>query len=276
MRTVGRREAHTSSHLNPHLQTSAYRRALADSTYSKASRLHLQLQYQRLRINWLIKIKHESLFSFFPLNPSILYRNSLFNLWVFTCWFLIPSRLCSRLPVCAGKVFPRSIPSTPNGITRNYRCQSFHHPPILPVLLLQEIPQYPQGKSFLKSRCWCKNLITFYQNIPSFYFEVEQGFLFYFMTANTKPVATFLTSSIDSIRLLFLINSTSGDTGFYSSPFLLNGLTIYPDKIPFLQLTGSPLRLLVLLFPRGLLGAGQLLMHTIDSVAFLGRNNTRS
>lgn len=82
-------EAHTSSHLNPHLQTSAYRRALADSTYSKPSRLHLQLQHRRLRINWLIKIKHESFFSFFPLNPSILYRNSLFNL--FLNLFLLPS-----------------------------------------------------------------------------------------------------------------------------------------------------------------------------------------
>lgn len=93
-----------------------------------------------------------------------------------------------------------------------------------------------------KSSYWCKNLITFYQNVASFHFEMEQGFLFSFnfMTASTKADAAFLTSSIDSIWLLFVINSTGGDTRFYSSPFLLNGLTIYPDKIPFLQLTGQP------------------------------------
>lgn len=65
-----------------------------------------------------------------------------------------------------------------------------------------------------KSRYWCKNLITFYQNVPSIYFEKEQGFLFYFVTANTKAVATSVTSSIESVWLLFLINSTSSDNRF--------------------------------------------------------------
>lgn len=63
-----------------------------------------------------------------------------------------------------------------------------HQPPILPFLLLQEIPQHPEGEKMFKSRYGYKNLITFYQNVPSIYFEKEQGFLFYFVTANTKQL----------------------------------------------------------------------------------------
>lgn len=113
------------------------------------------------------------------------------------------------------------------------------HPPI-PSASLLEIPQHPQGEFFFKSIYRCKNLITFYQNMDSFHFQMEQGIPFHFMTASTKANAAFLTSSIDSLRLLFVINSNTGDTGSYSSPFLLNGPTIHPDKIPFLQLTGQP------------------------------------
>lgn len=76
--------------------------------------------------------------------------------------------------------------------------------------------------------------------MASFHIQMEQGIPFHFMTASTKANAAFLTSSIDSLRLLFVINSNTGDTGSYSSPFLLNGPTIHPDKIPFLQLTGQP------------------------------------
>lgn len=211
MWTIGHREP------TPHrTYIHIYKKHLHTGQHDSTPRLHLQLQYQCLRINWLIKINLIS----FPLNPSILYRKSLFTLFLSLFHYLLADFLFPPASAAVFLFMPARIslgasPPPQMGLHEITTANpSTTHPPILPFLLLQEIPQHPEGEKFFKSRYWCKNLITFDQNVPSINSEMEQGFLFYFVTANTKAVATFLTSSIDSVWLLFLINSTSSDNRF--------------------------------------------------------------
>lgn len=94
-----------------------------------------------------------------PLNASIPFLEQFVQsvsqhfpptLRVFTCCFLIPSCLLQPSPCLCQRGFPQEHPLHPK---RDYMKLPLPilllPPPILPLPPLQEIPQHPQGESFL-------------------------------------------------------------------------------------------------------------------------------